>query len=310
MSIASVDTCLNSDFMLVPANPLAKKLILNHRDADGTRWVLNDIDGWWGLPPSSIMDIPRPQKQDGSYDVEGNYLARIVTITGQILPAAKILVPQKRAHLMRVLDTVRGGPLQIIAREHPLDYQGLPIEIDLMAYARLADQPKVSTTKASGLTDFQIALKCVDPRKYSLLERRAADMAIFERLTDGRGYSLVFDRWYSSEAESAGQLNATNVGTVPSAPLIELHGPMTSPLIQNFTTSQELSFPGLALVDGETLYIDVQEHSAVSGGAQRVSYLANNSEWWWLQPGQNAVRLHAASGTGTMTFSWRSAWME
>jgi hypothetical protein len=350
MSITGSEAgCMISDLMLLPGDTAVPAVVLNHVDTDGTVWALQDIEGWWTLPPSTVLDIPRPQKQDGSYDVEGNYLPRLVTITGHFRPSSPSLVPQKRSQLLRACDTMRGPALQIQANEDART----PLGLWKMALGRLADQPQVQTTKASGQTDFQIAFKCWDPRKYSVAEYGGGvAVTVFTRVTTGwayptptgvtgRPYPLtplnpLYDptkqpwdptnvatykagsawmysngRAYGGLSSAEGQIIATNAGTVASAPTIELHGPLTSPAILNYTTSQVLSFPGLSIADGEIVTIDVMEHSAISGNsAQRVSYLALDSVWWWVQPGQNVVRLQADSGIGYMVFKWRSAWME
>ena len=68
---------------IVPNDPTVPTVFLNSLDADGTRWLLGDAEGWWTLPPPSVLDIPRPQKQDGSYDVEEGLVSSFpVRVTG------------------------------------------------------------------------------------------------------------------------------------------------------------------------------------------------------------------------------------
>jgi hypothetical protein len=62
-------------------------LVLNTIDDLGTVWTCSDIDGWWTLPESEIPSQQRAREEDGSYDDNGRYLARDLTLTGVFLPA-------------------------------------------------------------------------------------------------------------------------------------------------------------------------------------------------------------------------------
>ena len=61
------------------------ELLLNYLDSStGVVWVLSDLQGWWTLPDPEFPDIARGWG-DGSYDANGRYTARVLTLEGSFL---------------------------------------------------------------------------------------------------------------------------------------------------------------------------------------------------------------------------------
>jgi hypothetical protein len=129
-------------------------LTLNTIDQYNVLWVCTDIQGWWNLAPSEIPDIPRGL-DDGSYDVRGRRSARLLTLTGSLIPQQPEDTAAARQRLMEAINlTYTGGWLYV---------DEIPTKA---AYVRLSGQPEISNSNQRGRIDFSIPLKAADPIKY------------------------------------------------------------------------------------------------------------------------------------------------
>lgn len=97
-------------------------------------------------------------------------------------------------------------------------------------------------------------------------------------------------------------------GDWKASPLITLIGPVTSPKIENLTTGEKLSFPGLAINAGERLIIDTSyagAHVVDGNGTTKLSTLSDDSDLttFHLAPdpdafdGVNDVRVTGTAAT-------------
>ena len=131
-------------------------LLLNHTDADGTRWSLTDLDGWWTLPPPELPALQRSGYLDGNFPVDGRYTFRSIQVSGVFIPGPNVSLAVPRQRLLRALDAVRGGAL-FVAKEPVWAKQ---------AWVYLESQPKMTTRSKNQLTNFEFTLRAVDPVKY------------------------------------------------------------------------------------------------------------------------------------------------
>jgi hypothetical protein len=60
-------------------NIILGDFIFNTIDDLGIVWVITDIGGWWTHPKAEVPNIERGWG-DGSYDVQGKYTARDLTL--------------------------------------------------------------------------------------------------------------------------------------------------------------------------------------------------------------------------------------
>ncbi len=92
------------------------ELILNYLDTStGVVWVLTGLDGWWTLPDPEFPDIARGWG-DGSYDADGRYTARVMTLEGSFLTQDPRQVAEARAELIKNINLVYGG-VSLIVKE-------------------------------------------------------------------------------------------------------------------------------------------------------------------------------------------------
>jgi hypothetical protein len=185
-------------------------LLLNHRDDNGTVWLCTNIEGWWGLPPNEIPDVPQPY-WDGSLLTTGRYLPRTITISGTFIPPNKSWVWYNRDVLMRVAGIVRGAGLITLCGNESPDNHRLASGVDdqgnkyqylnplytppKMAIIQMADTPLVETVNASGLTQFSLSFKCVQPNKLSIYENNAGLV-----VPDG---TATYERHYEAFSQEA-----------------------------------------------------------------------------------------------------------
>lgn len=146
-----------------------------------------------------------------------------------------------------------------------------------------------------------------DPRVYSqTLTTATASQATVAGT--GVTFPVTFPLSFGG-AVSGGQLTATNSGEFGAPWVATISGPIENPTLENITTGETLAFVG-SLAAGETLVVDSLARSVLlNGSASRYSWLVVGSEWFTVQPGDNAIRLAGTSGTGSVSFSFRSAWI-
>jgi hypothetical protein len=89
-------------------------LVLNRIDPNtGIVWVLTGLEGWWTLPDSEFPDLPRGWG-DGSYDSDGRYTARVLTLEGSILTQNPEQSAEARAQLVNAINLVYRGASLIV----------------------------------------------------------------------------------------------------------------------------------------------------------------------------------------------------
>lgn len=116
-------------------------------------------------------------------------------------------------------------------------------------------------------------------------------------------------------AGTGGSATFTNSGNCPAPWIAQILGPVTNPVVTLAATGQAVAINGTVNA-GETLTIDSLSHTVLLGGtASRASWVASTTVWWELPaatqagPTTSTVQFGATSGTGTCTFSTRSAWL-
>lgn len=125
----------------------------------------------------------------------------------------------------------------------------------------------------------------------------------------GRTYNRVYNLTYAAGG-AGGTITATNGGNFPTRPTARIDGPVTDPRIENVTAGKFLQFSGLTLAAGEWLDIDFANRTVLlNGTASRYNLLTSTSSFWELAPGANQINFTSGSATGTLTLSWRSAWL-
>lgn len=189
--------------------------VFNTIDDYGVVWVVTDIDGWWTPPAPDIPDIPRGYG-DGSYDVQGRYLARTFRLSGVFLTPDPSMVEDARDRLTQAIDLVYKGAWLLTGSD--------PIRA---SFVRLAGQPNFQTVNARGRTEFEIELRAPDPIKYSWND------------TQPDGYDFMEISGFNYSIPGSGSDIVTNVGNYRVPCILEVSGPIIGPAtIYNKTTDE------------------------------------------------------------------------
>lgn len=146
-----------------------------------------------------------------------------------------------------------------------------------------------------------------DPRIYS---QATTTQTVSQAVPSGAGltFPITFPLTFGG-AVSGGSFTASNAGEFAAPWTATISGPIVNPTLENVTTGQTVAFTG-SVAAGETLVISSLDRSVLlNGTASRYSWLVIGSSWWQLAPGDNTVRLAGTSGSGSVSFTFRSAWV-
>ena len=120
--------------------------------------------------------------------------------------------------------------------------------------------------------------------------------------TPGRTYPRTYPMTYPAFSDVGSQV-ATNAGTEPVAPVLQLWGPCTNPVVTNIETGARLVASNLTLTGDQFAEVDVREGTIRLNGRVAEPILASfdllTSRAVWLAPGANRLTYTPASfGSG------------
>jgi hypothetical protein len=176
--------------------------IFNTIDEHGVVWVITDIDGWWSSPNPEMPDVPRGYG-DGSYDAQGKYNARMLTLSGTFLTPDPSMVEAARDRLTYASDLVYKGAWLLAGKD--------PIRA---SFVRLSGQMKTQTVNARGRTEFEIPLRAFDPIKYSW------------NSSQPDGYDIAEVNVKNIADPLSGKITINNAGNYKVPIYIEITGPI------------------------------------------------------------------------------------
>ncbi len=189
--------------------------IFNTIDDYGVVWIITDIDGWWTPPEADMPEIPRGYG-DGSYDVQGRYVARSLNLKGVFLTPDSSLVEAARDRLTAATDLVYRGTWLLAGTD--------PIRA---SFVRLSSGPKIATVNARGRTEFEIPLRAPDPIKYAWNDAQP----------DGYETIEISALKYGDTLSGSGIVD--NIGNYKVPAILEVSGPVVAPAtIYNRTTDE------------------------------------------------------------------------
>lgn len=120
------------------------------------------------------------------------------------------------------------------------------------------------------------------------------------------GFSVPFDVPFSLSNNPSGEETViNNLGNAEYYPTVTLTAPLTRPILINDTTGQQIEYTG-DLETTDYLELDFYERTALLNGTTN-ALASINGDWWYLEPGNNNVRL-SSSGTGAAEIVWRYAY--
>ena len=276
--------------MKLNADIILGDLILNTIDENNVIWVCTDIEGWWSHPD---VDMPEIQRgfSDGSYDIDGRFQSRKLTLKGVFLPPSPSYLPDARDRLIRETSLVYRGVWLRTFEDPPR-----------ASFVRITDKPDIQTVNARGRTEFSIGLRAADPIKYEWDD------------SDPEGYSVVEIPVRNTGAGRTGTGVITNIGNYEVYVILELSGGVTGPLTITNSTRDELMLVIDPVPNGQILEIDTQDREVALDGSIEgtLSMIDTLVDWIRLSPGQNTITVideGNAASNATLRVYYRSGWI-
>lgn len=255
----------------------------------------------FGLPDvsASITDYGQA---DGGFVQGERHEAR--TITGEVL----------------VLPANRGGEsvwqaVEVLKAAFVRSSVDLPVEVRLgdgravRLHARPTRCEVVELDVNYGLARVAFRLVCGDPLLRT--ENVAATFTLPSgSASPGRTYPRTYPRTYGvlNLDASTGRQTLTNVGNYPVPWRATFTGPVSAPRLEHLTSGRAIRWVG-AVLAGQTLVIDSGTRTVTLDTYPRFDLIDGIPEWFSIEPGANDLAYTAASGDGTLTLTYSSAWM-
>lgn len=207
-------------------------------------------------------------------------------------------------------------PVEIAARQAltaawcpPSDGSTVPLvwrEGDGVTY-RVNGKPRLASPRA----EYRLPTECrfvgSDPRIYANTLSTASTP--LTTATSGLTFPATAPFVFGSGG-TGNTMSCANAGTFPTSWVATFTGPLVAPELVHLGTGKRITLSGASLAAGETLVVDSDARTVLlNGTASRYSWLAPTSQWFSLAAGANSVMLLGASGSGSVSLAWRSAWI-
>lgn len=265
------------------------------------------VDGLYGIP-GVRGDAPDRSQAHGAVEPGRQFLPpKLVTIEGELwaatVEAAWSDWDAIAAQLESMLDTAAELKWQRTGGD----------EVQMLSRVAGVAAPRIEGTGLPLV--YQLTLRAADPRVYSQTEQSDDTTELVAGSGGAFGWPYGYPYSYG-DFNSGGLLTVTNGGTVDTYPTVRLYGPLVAPSFRNLTTGKVLALPGLSIPAGDYAEVDTAASTIRLNGSSTASLLryldAETSEFWPLVPGDNDLRLQAASSFDSSSLArvlWRDAWI-
>lgn len=238
-------------------------------------------------------------EQDGAIQGDNWYGKRAIILGGELLVSGTIARNEAAARVMRASNAMRKDATLIWTPDG-----GEQVFVKVRRSQR-------TTIAGNWNKKFQIPLTAADPRIYSTL-LTTGTVSAAAATEAGRSYNKKFNYIYGATAAN-GVLFVTNNGWGESPPIIRVYGPGINPSLINNTTGQSINLTYTLTSAEEYLELDFFNRTIkLQGTSNRYSAMQfATSEWWYLQPDQNEIRLaySSFSAGAKMEIFYRDAWV-
>lgn len=262
----------------------------------GTRIKVTSVTGWLDLPEQRRGD-PVLTGRHGTYPGQQLSAGRTITAETSILASAD--------EFPAVLDALRRATAP---DEDPVE-EPLVIRVageSWMAWARCIRRAIPTDRQfAIGYTRASVQWQATDPRLYSVTEQ-VAHTPLAAPPVGGLRLPLAFPVNLGPR-RAGGELDAHNLGHVPTWPALDVIGPCQGPVI-TFPSGRRLVFdPDFAVLPRQTMVIDTGLRTVEINGVSVRSRLWSH-QWTPLYPGANPIRFSAAGGFYDAEARLRARW--
>lgn len=267
-------------------------------DSQATEWWLTGLEGWNGSPDVRLAGTDRPLDH-GQFDAASFYGSRVVTLAGVAICTDKTaaLLAQDIVASVAAWDPTRLFLLQVSEPGRPTR----------RAMVRLNAGTKIGGF--DGLSfDWQIQLKCPDPRRYDDVEQLVT-LSPPTGATGGFTAPVTAPIVSTTTGVSTSSATVTNAGTIATRPTVTMRGPLVDPQLASVSAGKSLALQ-ITLATDDVLVLDFDRRTILlNGSASRSSTLTATAAWWELPPGGTDLAFTAGGGSGTAEVRWRSAWL-
>ena len=170
-----------------------------------------------------------------------------------------------------------------------------------------ANMATVDPDYTYGYIKSQVTFFCPDPRYYDDT-LRTATMAVTN--PPGRTYNRVYPLLYGGGSSSS-TTTINNAGWATTYPQITFNGPITNPTLGNTTQSKYVTISG-TYTNTDSVIVDLDSKLITVNGVGARNLLANTSNWFSAQPGNNSFYFTGSgtlAGTTSATVTWRNAYI-
>jgi hypothetical protein len=254
----------------------------------------NALGGWSGSPGTSIALTQKP-RTPGAWVSPRQLKERILTPSG-------LLTAPDRDTLRAALDT-----LDAAAAVDPETFTVTEGTLTRSITVYRQDEV-VATVESDTVASWSMQLVAPDPRKFGT----AVSTSTALPATTG-GLQLPFTLPNTIPASVVtGQAFLTNPGNTTGPVTLQIHGPVTAPVVTHVSSGTQLVFSSnLSLASGEWLDIDMEAQTVLlRGQASRSGYITQRG-WFGFDPGLNTFSFTAVTGDvgASLTVTGTPAWL-
>ncbi|MCX5446009.1 phage tail family protein [Streptomyces nigrescens] len=269
----------------------------------GTPYKWRKLEGWEELPELDNGSVPRPA-------AHGSFLGRLLSQT-RTVALGEVIVRAPVERLGLVVETLNAGT-PIVEDEQPL-----LVHIDergpLLVWARVVRRtvPVERGYAVGTVTEGALEFEATDPRRYSPAVQHD-ELGLPEPCLPWHG---DYGHGPRGIPASTGERAVCNLGSAPTHPVVELHGPVDTPRLTNATTGAVLEYE-VILDPGEVLTVDTFAGTATLPDGSSLLTAASVECWpepaFTLAAGTNCLTFRAAPDASAdpraaAVLRWRSA---
>lgn len=265
-------------------------------DQFGNKWVVQDLQGWFGNLDVRSGDIDKPLA-DGVFGGPAPFAGRLVTVSGT-------LISPTRAALQTAFDRL-ASVLSGVQRFGELTVNEVVRQVVRTATVRLGGPVLINRTSAT-TAEFSLSLFAPDPSRYG------ADLNSIMwfpyKPSAGRTYDLVPPRVYGASGRS-GVATVANNGNQPAWPIFKITASATNPAVRLGNGGPMLKVI-TKVVYPEVLTIDSIRRIVTVGDYSRRVQLSSDSEWFSLPPGASDLYFstEVPTDSASCTVLWRDTY--
>jgi phage-related protein len=261
--------------------------LLLHSNVADTGYVIKQTIQGLEMPPIRLASYDKIGEW-GAFISNQLYGGRLITLEGYVYSPDITTYNVNRRALQSILQINKDSnsiPLSHLLKFTTMDNLSLQVECYL----------KNLTMEMTGLNNADFAIDLYAP-DFGLEQQTATIQTMSTSQGGGVIIPVILPAIFAPA--TGGSIVATNNGDVPAYPIITLNGPLTNPILQSDTLLRFLDL-NYSITTGQTIVIDMKNRTIMAGNTPILSALVAGSNWFWLNPGANTLRLLTSNSSDT-----------